>query len=178
MSKTASMAMMALNWVKGIPELKQFSFVFMIRLRYADKTSSLAELKIAQHDRLTAMSIQAEKIGSILKGITEHRTLLILDGYDEYSPGTNKDIDETIESTIGRSFIILTSRPGFLDKTARNKMKRIVIIKVFSEENIRKCCELFLGNKEKSEALLEQAKTSGRNDLVHIPIILLLSCLV
>ena len=72
MSKTASMAMMALNWVKGIPELKQFSFVFMIRLRYADKTSSLAELIIAQHDRLTAMSIQAEKIGSILKGITEH----------------------------------------------------------------------------------------------------------
>ena len=37
MSKTASMAMMALDWVKGKQELKKFDFVFLIRLRYADE---------------------------------------------------------------------------------------------------------------------------------------------
>ena len=54
MSKTASMAMMALDWVKGKEELQKFDFVFLIRLRYADKESSLAELIISQHNRLEA----------------------------------------------------------------------------------------------------------------------------
>ena len=68
MSKTASMAMMALDWVKGKEELKKFDFVFLIRLRYAGKESSLAELIISQHNRLEVMEVQPEKVKAILKG--------------------------------------------------------------------------------------------------------------
>ena len=178
MSKTASMAMMALDWVKGKEELKKFDFVFLIRLRYADKESSLAELIISQHNRLEVMEVQPEKVKTILKGKTKHKTLLMLDGYDEYKPGTNKDIDDAIEKTVGSSVLILTSRPGYLSKTIRSTMRNIATIKGFNKENIMKSSELLLGNTDKAETMIEQAKKAGIYHLLHVPIILLFSCLV
>ena len=73
-----------------------FDFVFLLRLRYANKTSSLAELIVAQHEKLAHGEIKY--LEAILKGKTKHRVLLIMDGYDEYKPGVNKDIDRAIES--------------------------------------------------------------------------------
>ena len=172
------MAMMALDWVKGKKELNKFDFVFLIRLRYADKESSLAELIISQHNRLEAMDIEPEKITAILKGKTKNKTLLILDGYDEYKPGTNKDIDAAIKNTLGTSVLILTSRPGFVDQTLRDQMKNIATIKGFSEENIQKTSELLLGGKEKADAMLKQAEEVGLSGLLHVPIILLFSCII
>ena len=49
-------------------------------------------------------------IESILEGETNHKVLLLLDGYDEYRRGINRDIDEAIESKIGNCLLILTSR--------------------------------------------------------------------
>lgn len=138
MSKTASMAMMALDWVKGKAELQKFDFFFLIRLRYADKESSLAELIISQHNRLEVRKIQTTKIKAIIEGDTKHKTLLMLDGYDEYKPGTNKDIDDAIEKTVGTSVLILTSHPGYLSRTIRSTMRNIATIKGFSQENIMK----------------------------------------
>ena len=178
MSKTASMAMMALDWVKGKEELKKFDFVFLIRLRYADKESSLAELIISQHNRLEVMEVQSENIKAILKGKTKHKTLLILDGYDEYKPGTNKDIDYAIEKTVGSSVLILTSRPGSLNTTIRSTMRNIVTIKGFSDRNIMKSSALRLGSKEQAQAMIYQARKAGIFNLLHVPIILLFSCLV
>ena len=97
MSKTSSMAMMALDWVKGKKELKKFDFVFLIRMRYADKDSSLAELIISQHNRLEVMKVKHDKISAIIEGQTKCKTLLILDGYDEYKPGINEDMDNAIQ---------------------------------------------------------------------------------
>ena len=178
MSKTSSMAMMALDWVKGKEELNKFDFVFLIRLRYADKESSLAELIISQHNRLEVMEVKPENVKTILKGKTKHKTLLLLDGYDEYKPGMNKDIDNAIEKTVGASILILTSRPGFLSKDIRDKMKNIATITGFNERNIIKSSELLLGSKEEAETMIKQAEKAGIYDLLHVPIILLFSCLV
>ena len=71
MGKTASVAMIAMKYVKAADELKNFDLVRTIRLKDVNKTSSLTELILAQHDRLN------EYIDSILKGRTK------------YSPGTN-----------------------------------------------------------------------------------------
>ena len=79
--------------MKEKEELKKFDFVFLIRLRYADKEPSLAELIISQYNRLEVMEVQSENVKAKLKGKTKHKTLLLLDGYDEYKPGMNKDID-------------------------------------------------------------------------------------
>ena len=178
MSKTASMVMMALHWVKGKEELKKFDFVFLMRLRYAEKESSLAELIISQHNRLEVMEVQPEKINHIVKGKTKHKTLLILDGYDEYKPGLNKDIDDAIEKTVGTCVMVLTSRPGFLVPTLRQNMKTVATIKGFSKENIRRSSRLLLGSRKKAKAMIKQARKAGIYDLLQAPIILLFSCLV
>ena len=105
--------------------------------------------------------------------------LLLLDGYDEYAPGTNTELDRGIEKTIGTCFIILTSRPSEgtdFTYNIRNKMDGEVVIGGFSEENIKKCCSLYLGSKTEAEKLLEEAMANtGIYDLLKVPIILLMS---
>ena len=114
-----------------------------------------------------------------MEGDTKHRVLLLLDGYDEYKPGTNDDIDSAIESTIGNCFLILTSRPGdYLSKSIRDQMDGEIVIEGFSNKNIEKCSIKYLDSKEKSKEMLEQAKATGLYALLHIPIILVMTVVV
>ena len=103
--------------------VNRFDFVFLLRLCYVDKDSSLAELIVAQHEKLEQTDIKS--IEAILKGKTKCSTLLILDGYDEYKPGTNNEIDRAIEATIGNCFLILTSRPDLPSKKGQYVSKKI-----------------------------------------------------
>ena len=141
------------------------------------KGPSLIEIIRKQHDGLKRVA--NEYIESILEGETNHKVLLMLDGYDEYKPGTNDDIDRAIESTIGNCFLILTSRPGdYLSKSIRDQMDGEIIIEGFSEENIQVCSTNYLKSKEMSDKMLEQAEETGIDVLLHIPIILVMTVVV
>ena len=141
-----------------------------------DENCSLAELVADEHD------LEKEDIPllqNLLKGKTKHKVLLLLDGYDEYTPGTNTELDRAIEKPIGKCFLILTSRPkegkDFTGKI-RKKMDGEVVIEGFSEENIKKCCSQYLGSEKEAEKLLEEAKNnSGLYELLKVPIILMIS---
>ena len=153
-----------------------FDFVFLIPLRNVDENCSLAEL-VADEHHLEREDVQL--VQSILRGKSNHRVLLLLDGYDEYTPGTNTELDRAIEKTIGKCFLILTSRPkdqkDFTIKI-RNKMAGEVEIRGFSEENIKKCCSKYLGSEEEADKFLKEAKTkAGLYELLNVPIILLIS---
>ena len=103
----------------------------------------------------------------------------MLDGYDEYTPGTNKDIDRVIESGIGNCFLILTSRPGeYLSQRLRRTMDGEIMIEGFSEENIRECSTKYLQSEAKSKEMLNQAKVTGIYELLHVPIILVMTVVV
>ena len=156
--------------------LDKFDFVFMILLRFIDKASSLTQLIINQHVYLE--DIDPDFITFILKGKNNHRVLLLLDGYDEYTPGTNKDIDKVINQGVGKSFIVLTSRPGFLDKNLKDKYNGNIIIQGLNNENIKFCSSKYLQSEEKSDKLLKQAKAAGIGDLLKVPIILLMTSMV
>ena len=118
-------------------------------------------------------------IGKILKGETKHKTLIILDGYDEYTRGTNDDIDNLIESPANNCFLLLTSRFGdYLKKTIRRQMDGEIEIKGFSEENIKECSCRYLGSRRSTRLFMRQAKQSQIDELLHIPIVLLMSCMV
>ena len=153
-----------------------FDFVFLIPLRNVDENCSLAELVADEHD------LEKEDIPlleNLLKGKTKHKVLLLLDGYDEYTPSTNTALDRAIEKNVGKCLLILTSRPkevkDFMGKI-RNKMDGEVVIEGFNEENIKKCCSRFLGNEEEAKKLLEQAKQKARlYELLKVPIILLIT---
>ena len=106
-----------------------------------DKTSSLPQIIKSQH---SLKKVSIKHIESILEGETNHKVLLLLNGYDEYKRGTNKNIDDAIENKIGNCFIILTSRPGndsgkkmFVSKRVRNRMDGEIVIEGFSPENIK-----------------------------------------
>ena len=157
--------------------------MFLLRLVYVNKTSFLAELIVAQHEKLEHGDIK--HIEAILKGKTRHKILLIMDGYDEYKPGTNKEIDRAIESTIGNCFLILTSRPDlpskdgqFVSKKIRDRMDGEVIIEGFSEESIQKCSAQYLENEEQSKVMLQQASDAGIDVLLKVPIVLLMVCVL
>ena len=153
-----------------------FDFVFLIPLRNVDEDCSLAELVADEHD------LEKEDIPllqNLLKGKTKHKVLLLLDGYDEYTPGTNTELDQAIEKTVGKCFLILTSRPKdgkYFTGKIRKKMDGEVVINGFSKENIKKCCSRYLGSEEEADKLLEEAKKKGGlYELLKVPIILLIT---
>ena len=163
--------------------MNKFDFLFLLQLRYANKTSSLAELIVAQHEKLENDDIS--HIEAILKAKTKYRVLLIMDGYDEYKPGTNKEIDRAIEATIGNCFVILTSRPDlpskegqYVSKEIRDRMDAEIIIEGFNEESIRKCSAQYLESEQQSTVMLQQASDAGIDALLKVPIILLMVCVL
>ena len=195
MGKTATVAMLAMKYVDGEEGMEKFDFVWTVRLKNVDKTSTLAEIIRQQHDKLK--QFQPGQIQSILQGRTQSKVALLFDGYDEYQPGSNKEIDEAIKSGVGNCFLILTSRPGYVEKEIREKMDYEVTIEGLSVENIKKCSQLYMDCKEKSADMLKQAKKVGiykpaggllhrvffsssmiDHALLRIPIILLMTCFI
>ena len=112
MGKTATIAMLAMKYVAGKEGMDNFDFVWTVRLKNVDRTSTLAEIIKQQHDQITM--IKPSQINTILEGGTERKVALLFDGYDEYRPGSNKDIDNALQSGVGNSFIVLTSHPGYV----------------------------------------------------------------
>ena len=169
----------------------KFHFVFLLPLRNVNKEATLAQLVKVQH---SLEDIPTTHIENILNGKTKHKVLIILDGYDEYKRETNKSVDAAIENTVGNCLLLVTSRPGeddrdeiYISKEVRNKMDGEVKIQGFSDENIRKCSELYLGRKENAEAMLEQVKEkstkirgkwTGLYELLRTPITLLMVCVI
>ena len=185
MGKTASVAILAVKYASKADEMKEFDFVFTVRLKYVDKHSSLPELIVKQHDKLKSQHVS--HIRPILEGKTKHKVALLLDGYDEYKRGTNKEIDEAIQSGIGNCFLLLTSRPGYVEKDIQERMDGEVRIEGFNPRKVRECCNLYLGSEEQTDKLLEQAEKAGICDLswywgnpglLRIPIILLMTCVI
>ena len=165
------------NYILFCLDAVPFDLVFLIRLKYVKNGQSLVEIIRKQHDGLRGIS--SKYIQSILEGDTNHKVLLMLDGYDEYKPGTNDDIDRAIESTIGNCFLILTSRPGdYLSKSIRDKMDGEIVIEGFSKKNIKVCSINYLESEERSRQMLKQAKETGIDVLLHIPIMLVMTVVV
>ena len=128
-----------------------------------DTDTSLAQVIIDQHEKLNGKD--REYVEALLSRKTKQKMLLLLDGYDEYTAGTNKALDKAIESGIGNCFTILTSRPGtdsgdktYVSQEIRDKMDGQVRIKGFNEKSKKRFCTEYFGSEEESRKLLKQAK--------------------
>ncbi len=168
--------MLALDWAEDcIPELKQFSFVFLILLRYVNNNECLESILIEQHGQLDATLAEMR---NICQGKQEGTILYLFDGFDEYTFGTNSDIDKILSHGKHNSFVIISSRPGDFLQLIRRQSDEEVLIKGFSRENIVKCATMYLGSLRKSTDFLAQSVKSNLANLLHIPIILLMACAV
>ena len=153
--------------VSSIP----FDLVFLIRMRYVRKGQPLAEIIKVQHKGMDEFS--NELINSIIKGKTKHRVLLMLDGYSEYTEGTNREIDTAVMSGIGNCFLIVTCQPGdYISKQIRQTMDGEFMIKGFTEESIRECSMKYLKSEEECGKMLRKAKQAGIYELLHVPEVL------
>ena len=175
------MAMLALDWVNENDEisiktkLSQFDLVFLIELRYVNDNSSLEQIIIKQHG-LKGKSVSESQIRSILE---EQSVLLILDGYDEYQKGTNTAIDSAIEDTVGDCFLILTSRDGdYISKETLGKFDGDIEIAGFNPSSVFQCAAKYLESEEMAERLIDDASSLMITDLLQIPIILLMVCIL
>ena len=202
MGKSCSMAMLAVDWAEDDTtaepvskraksdldtSVKNFDFVFLIQLSQIDSDVSLEEVIIQQHGRLKSKNVLKEQIGTILQ---KKKVLLLFDGYDEYKKGTNAAIDDAITNTIGNCFVIVTSRPGdYLEKSDVDKIDGEIQITGLSEENIVKCAtrylqSLLVSHSDRKSAenasgnLIQQARNAGIDELLRIPIILLMVCVL
>ena len=106
-----------------------------------------------------------------------------LDGYNEYKPGINKEIDAAIENPVANRFLIVTSRPDFTTPDGRyvggdiiEKMDAEVRIEGFSEEIINRCAIKHLGDITKCKNMIKLTKETGIYPLLRIPTVLLMVC--
>ena len=179
--KTSSMAMLAQDWVSEDEgrsmktKLSQFDLVFFIELRYVNNNSSLEQMIMKQHG-LVGKKVTESQIRSILE---EQSVLLILDGYDEYTKGTNNDIDTAIEHTVGDCFLILTSRDGdYINKETLDKFDGEIEITGLSPSSIYQYAAKYLESEEMADRLIMEASSLMIKDLLQIPIILLMVCVL
>ena len=176
------MAMLASDWIdkcegsgKTETKLSQFDLVFLVELRYVNDNSSLEQIIIKQHG-LKGKGVSESQIRSILE---EQSVLLILDGYDEYQKGTNSDIDSAIEDTVGDCFLILTSRDGdYISKETLDKFDGEIVITGFNDQSMFECAAKYLESEEMAERLIWEASNCMIKDLLQIPIILLMACVL
>ena len=180
------MKYVAVSWGDGTePLLDKFQFVFHIALKHVKDNISIENIIIAQHSGLKANKVQPAEIKSILEG--DNKVLLLIDGHDEYKTGQNTDIDEAIKKeSLWKCWIILTSRETEQINDIKEYMDAEAEIQGFDSPGIRNYVKRSLGNDEKANRLMRQAKDSDLyNDqrelsgtILIIPIILNMICVL
>ena len=116
---------------------------------------------VEQHKDLKRRRVKPEEIRFILEGHTNQQIVLILDGYDEYKPGSNQQIDDAIiKDDLPDSCIILTSRETKELPIIRDYMDAEAEITGFDEERVQEYVTKFLGSSEKCDELMEVALKS------------------
>ena len=109
-----------------------------------------------QHAGLTGNNVEAEEIKYIIQ---KEKVLILLDGYDDYTPGTNQDIDKAIRKEALRNCcIVITSRETKDLLAIREYMDPKVEITGFDEKKIEDYATKYLGGKDKSEELMQIAR--------------------
>ena len=166
MGKSTALKHMAVSWSDGtMPELAKFGFVFHIGLKHVKDNSPIENIIIAQHSGLEANKVKPEEIRNILEGHPNNdgRVLLLIDGHDEYKPGTNSDIDKAVEKKcLWSCRLILTSREREEVERIKEYMDAEFEIEGFDGKSIEKhISRSFPHDDTKPDQLLEEASAKG-----------------
>ena len=184
MGKSTAMKHLAISWADGTSEeLKKFDFVFHISLKMVRDNSPIENIIIAQHVGLKANGVKSEEINVILKGKSRSKTLLLIDGHDEYKSGMNSDIDEAIrKEKLWNCWMILTSRETTQLGDVKQYMDAEAEIRGFDSTNIKTYVSRSLEGDTEAEELLDQVEQAGLmvfpESIMAIPILLHMICVL
>ena len=182
------MRKLVLDWAQG-PESEQsarnreekkmkgdlFDFVFLVQLKNVDSNDPLEKIIIQQHG-LEEANVTTKEIRYMLDN-EDKKPLLIFDGYDEYREETNSAIDEKITRRKGNPFVLVTSRPDHVNKKFKHKMEEIQL-QGLDDTGVRECTKKYLDTEEKSDKFHGKAKDQGISELLKVPILLLMLCVL
>ena len=161
MGKTTALKYLAITWSDGtLKEIEKFDFVFHIALKRVKDNSSIEYIILTEHRELESKKVKPEEIKMIVEGHKsfDGKVLLLLDGHDEYKPGTNSDIDKTIEKRrLGNCCLVLTSRETQEIARIKDCMDAEFEIEGFAGNSIRKYIKKSVGSEEKADELLNEA---------------------
>ncbi len=152
MGKSSTVAHLALKWAENIDDevMQHFQLVFFIQLqKITEHDTTLEEIITQQHEDLAG---KEEILHSLLQNPDCH-TMLILDGLDEYTQGTNTVIDNIVNSNIAahlsKGLIVITSRPEALNLHLISKqMDKVLVAKGFNVKSIKQCVRNFFGERD------------------------------
>ncbi len=177
--KSTALKHLALSWEKGQAELQKFDLVFHIALKQVKHDRSLARIVLDQHKGLSANKVSESEIANLMDGNPKSNILVLMDGFDEYHEGTNIHIDAILEqSNLWDSWIVLTSRPFDKVDDLRQYFDAEATIMGFSDESIKTYASKFFQNAEKAETFLAKAVDNQILDILHIPLILQMMCVL
>ena len=168
----------SIDWARGKKEiLKKFDLLLMIPLRNVCESETFRDmLKAAK-----VFPVEDQKLTDSLHSyILQHkeRVLLVLDGFDEYSTGTQSPVFDIWKGDELRGcIVILTTRPIRGDGVKRFSDVQFQI-KGFDTAQIKEFSMKFLENQQEVELFLDYIKKHKLEEIAEIPLLLLMLCLV
>ncbi len=165
-------------------KLKQFDVVFHIALKFVKNNEALETIIVKQHKGLSRQKVSSDKLAEITRGETQLKVLLMLDGYDEYTPGTNSDIDKAItKDSFSNCCILLTSRDTKELKKCRPYMDVEAEITGFDLTNVEEYITKYMESTTDCKQLMEivhNSKLVSDQDygIMEIPIFLHMICVL
>ena len=174
--KSTAMKHLALSWAdKSVEELQLFDFIFYIPLRAVQDDRGIESIIKEQHAALDGNDVKLEEIEEILSSRTHQNVPLILDGYDEYRPGTNPTIDRAItKHQLRNCWMIITSRETTKLAAVRECIDAEAKITGFDFHGVKEYITKYLGVEEKCKDLFTRVNFA----LLRIPILLHMTCVL
>ena len=163
MGKSTASKHVAITWADDdSDQLSKFQFTFHITLKQVKDDVPVEQIIVSQHHELEATKVTPEEIKYILEGCTNGKILLVMDGHDEYTPGTNSDIDNIIlKRKFGNCSLILTSRETEQIIEIKEYMDIEAEIRGFHSPNVTTYIKQSLGSEEETGKFLKQASSNG-----------------
>ena len=158
--KTTLMIKISRDWAGG-KLLTSSKLVFLVQLRrlYGKEDIYLSDLFRVAYDGLTLEDIQG--LTSYIEGTLGEGVVFILDGFDEYAPGSNEDsfISKLVAKKLfSRAIVIVASRPAATQRFRSITTKWIEVVGFTKEHVFLYVQTYFEGKQEKAKRLIEHLK--------------------
>ena len=168
--------------------MNKFTFVFHIALKSARDQQNIERIIVDQHPGLCGNNVKPNEIKTILEDKAQ-KVLIIMDGYDEYKPGTNTHIDKALTRHCLRNcWIVLTSRETEELASLREEyFDAEAEIKGFDGKRVEEYITKYLGDCNKCKELLRIAEKSNITKqyistydygILQVPILLHMICVL